>query len=230
MKRCWLRSVPTTYASTASGQVTSQRIAEAITGAENVRNLTTPCFIVNKEHTLSAGEQHYSATLAVAPTIPSNAQSGSTGNAFLMTCQLLINAPDGSHIRARGILDSGLSTSEWMTQSLHLPRSTRNVKISGIAGISHTPLLQPLQFLTCTHLKRSGIFKPLLCPGSCVTCLYNLSTTTQIGVIFPTSMHLAVPDFGQPNKIDILLGVSVHLCGCGIARPAEWTTRETCGI
>ena len=85
----------------------------------------------NKEHTPPAVEQQHSATLAVTPTIPSNAQSGSTGNALLITCQLLINAPDGSHIRARGLLKSGSSTSfisERMAQSLHLPRSTRNVK------------------------------------------------------------------------------------------------------
>ena len=50
----------------------------------------------SKEQAPPVGEQRHSSTLAVAPLITSNTQPGSSGKSLLMTCQLLVNAPDGS--------------------------------------------------------------------------------------------------------------------------------------
>ena len=76
--------------------------------------------------------------------VSSQTQSGS-GNALLMTCQMLVYAPDGTCVRAHGLLDSGSSTSfisEGMAQSLRLPLSSQHIRISGITGMSRGSLLQ----------------------------------------------------------------------------------------
>ena len=56
-----------------------------------------------------------SSALAVAPMVSSYAQSGyaqsGSGTTLLMTCQMFVNAPDGTCVRARSLLDSGSSTS-----------------------------------------------------------------------------------------------------------------------
>ena len=77
---------------------------------------------------------------SVQPSISSNAATGFACNALLMTCQLLVHAPDGSNVKAHGLLDSASSTSfvsERLAQSICLPRSSRTDSISGIAGLSH---------------------------------------------------------------------------------------------
>ena len=39
-------------------------------------------------------------TLVVTPLVPANAQPGASGSTLLMTCQVLVNSPDGSQFRA----------------------------------------------------------------------------------------------------------------------------------
>jgi len=61
-------------------------------------------------------------------------------NSLLMTCQIRVKSPNGSHVVARALLDSASSASfvsERLAQSLHLPRTKRDVVISGIAGLTH---------------------------------------------------------------------------------------------
>ena len=58
--------------------------------------------------------------------VTSNAAAGLTSNTLLMTCRILIDAPDGSSVEARAILDSASSASfvsERLSQALCLPRS-----------------------------------------------------------------------------------------------------------
>jgi hypothetical protein len=65
-----------------------------------------------------------------------------------MTCRVLVRGSDGSKVEARALLDSASSASfmsERLTQSLRLPRFHRDVRILGVAGLSHE---SPTQSLT----------------------------------------------------------------------------------
>ena len=60
---------------------------------------------------------------------------------------VLVDAPDGSSVKARAILDSVLSASivsEHLSQSLRLPQFQLVVQTSGIAGLSHNSLFKLL--------------------------------------------------------------------------------------
>ena len=53
---------------------------------------------------------------------------------------MLVDVPDGTSVEARALLDYASSAafiSECLTQSLFLPRSSQNLRISGVAGLSH---------------------------------------------------------------------------------------------
>ncbi len=74
------------------------------------------------------------------PNITSHAAMGFTSNSLLMTCCVSIDAPDGSTVKARALLDSASSASfvsERLAQSLCLPRSPLSARISGVAGLMH---------------------------------------------------------------------------------------------
>ena len=61
---------------------------------------------------------------------------------LLMTCRVLVTAPNGSRVEARAPLDNASSASfiyEHPTQCLGLPRVRQNVQMPGIAGTSPTP-------------------------------------------------------------------------------------------
>ena len=58
---------------------------------------------------------------SAAVDVSINAESGSSGSTLLMTCQMLVHAPDGYSVRVRGLLDSGSRASfisERMAQTL----------------------------------------------------------------------------------------------------------------
>ena len=64
----------------------------------------------NQEHPSTNRERVEASSLVVAPMVSSYAQYGS-GSVLLMTCQMLVYAPDGTYVQARGLLDSGSSIS-----------------------------------------------------------------------------------------------------------------------
>ena len=73
-----------------------------------------------------------SASNAATTTISSNVP--------LMTCRVLVIAPDGSTVNARVLLDSGSTVSfisERLAQVLRLPRSQQQAIIYGVAGLAH---------------------------------------------------------------------------------------------
>ncbi len=132
-----------------------------------------------------------------------------------MTCQILIHAPDGSSIRARGILDSGSSASfvsERVAQSLRLPRSTRNIHISGIAGISHNSPIHSMATFKISSVTNpsdksevNAIVVPRVTRDLPVQPVQLNSSWNHLA-----GLYLSDPDFGRPSKIDILLGVDVY--------------------
>lgn len=72
--------------------------------------------------------------------VPSHPAVKLKSSLLLMTCRVLVSAPDGPTVRARALLDNASSASfilEHQTQSLCLPRT-------GIGGMSHD---SPTQYL-----------------------------------------------------------------------------------
>ena len=81
-------------------------------------------------------------------------------NTFLMTCRILVCAPDGMQVEARPLLDNCSSASfisERLAQTLQLPRNYQKARISGVAGIHHHSASHhsALLFLLLRNLKSS---------------------------------------------------------------------------
>ena len=96
-----------------------------------------------------------SLELAKETKVTSNTATGVVSNTLLMTCQVMVKAPDGSSVKARALLDSALSTSfvsERLAQGLCLPRSRHNIRISGVAGLSHQSPLQSVATLSISSV------------------------------------------------------------------------------
>ena len=74
--------------------------------------------------------------------VPSHATIGLSSSSLLLTCEVRIDAPDGSSVKARALLDSASSASfisERLAQSLSLPHSPHSARISGVGPISLPP-------------------------------------------------------------------------------------------
>ena len=150
-----------------------------------------------------------------ASIVASNTQSGSNSNTLLMTCQVLVHAPDGSQVRARGLLDSGSSTSfisQRLVQSLHLQRFSKNLQISGIAGISHN---SPLHSISSFHVsptfspsKRMPVTAVVVPRVTCDLPVQSVRFNTKWEHL--SDLSLSDPDFGCPGRIDMLLGVDIY--------------------
>ncbi len=110
---------------------------------------------------------------------------------------ILIHA---SQIKARGLLDSGSSTSfvsQRLVQSLGLPKSSKKLQITGIAGISHN---SPLHSISTFHI--SPTFSPderTLSRGSLVHSLWH---SIQNGIIYLDWISLT-------RNLDVLFGVDI---------------------
>ena len=132
----------------------------------------------------------------------------------MMTCQVLVKAPDNSSVKAHALLDSASSTSfvsERLAQSLCLPRFHHNIRISGIAGLSHQSPLQSVATFdvspvhnTARSLCVSAIVVPRVTCDLPVQPIHFNSQWTHL-----KDLKLADPDFGRPGRIDILLGIDV---------------------
>ena len=156
-----------------------------------------------------------SSTSSTEPMVLSHTAAGITSNTLLMTCQVLVKAPDNSSVEARALLDSASSTSfvsERLAQSLCLPRFHHNIRISGIAGLSHqSPLQSVVTFnvspvhTTAKSLSVSAIVVPRVTCDLPVQPVHFDSQWTHL-----KDLKLADPDFGRPGRIDILLGIDVY--------------------
>ena len=148
--------------------------------------------------------------------VTSHTVAGLTSNALLMTCRVLIGAPDGTAVEDRAILDSASSASfvsERLAQTLCLPRLHQGTKISGIAGLSHsTPprsvACVKVSSTRCPHKKMevTAIVVPRV---TCDLPLHPVSFDLSWNHL--EDIQLAGPDFGRPGRIDLLLGVDVFV-------------------
>ena len=147
--------------------------------------------------------------------VSNHAATGFGSNALLMTCQVLAHSPDGIALKACALLDSGTSTSfvsDRLVQNLQLPKTSRDIKISGIAGISHhSPLHSVVNLVIspmhtkCDKINVSAVIIPRVTSDLPQHPVHQKSTWSHLH-----ELNLADPDFGHPGRIDILLGVDVY--------------------
>ena len=108
------------------------------------------------------------------------------------------------------MLDSGSSASfisEHLAQSLHLPRTSQNTRISGVAGFvrnSTQPITSFIVSLTLSPARKLVVSAVIVPRVTCDLPLHPIPFDDKW-----TGLQLADPEFGQPGKIDLLLGVEV---------------------
>ncbi len=164
-------------------------------------------------HVQTEGDE---AAATPADPLLSYAATGLAPSSLLMTCQVMVDAPDGSTVKARALLDSASSVSfisERLAQSLCLPRSPYSARISGVAGLVHKSPIQAITNFNVTATRSSDKkfdVTAVIVPR--VTCELPVHAVTQ----HPSWDHLhglrmADPNFGRPGKIDLLLGVDVFV-------------------
>ncbi len=127
---------------------------------------------------------------------------------------ILVSAPDGSSVEARALLDNASSASfvsERLVQSLSLPRINQDVRISGIGGISNDSPIQHVsnfQISAVRPSERKISIVAVVVPK--ITCdLPVIPVPFDLKWNHLSDLSLADPTFGQPGRIDVLLGVDV---------------------
>ena len=150
------------------------------------------------------------------PQVTSHTDVNLRSSALLMTCCVLVLAPDGSSMEARALLDNGSSVSfvsERLIQSLGLSHVHRNVRISGIAGSSpRSPLQSIASFqISAVHCNGKKInLTAIVIPK--VTCDLPVNPVPfELTWKHLSNIPLDDPAFGQPGRIDLLLGADVFV-------------------
>ena len=148
--------------------------------------------------------------------VGSHAAAKLTSNVLLMTCRVLITAPDGSTIEARALLDNASSASfisERLAHSLSLPRMSQSVSVSGIGGVYHKPPTQSVTRFQLSSLQTSGRkinVTAVVVPR--VTCDLPMKPVAfEMSWMHISDLPLADPGFGQPGRIDVLLGADIFV-------------------
>ena len=116
-------------------------------------------------------------------------------------------------MEARAILDSGSSASfisERLAQCLSLRRSSQNTRITGVAGFVRNSS-QPIASFQIAPFHQPGTkFAVTAVVVPCVTSdlpLQSISFNPKWNHL--SNLQLADPSFGQPGRIDLLLGVDI---------------------
>ena len=149
--------------------------------------------------------------------ISSNTSMGTLPDTLLMTCQVLVQGPDGSKVKARALLDSASSSSfisERLVQSLGIPRSHHKTTVSGVAGLTSPSPFKSVATVNILSTQPSSHRRitttAVVVPR--VTCDLPLNPIS----FKPDWTHLddillADPQFNSPGRIDLLLGVDIYV-------------------
>ena len=137
-------------------------------------------------------------------------------NVLLMTCQVFVQSPEGTLLKARALLDSGSSTSfvsERIAQALRLPRTNQSTILTGIACLSSKVASQATtQFYVRSVHDTSKLFHvdAMILPK--VTCdLPMYCVSSHLNWDHVTGLKLADPEFGVTGRIDLLLGINTFI-------------------
>ena len=166
-------------------------------------------------HTLLHLEENRPPFIDPVTTTSHHVSVGIESNMLLMTCQVLVETPQGT-VKARALLDSASSASfvsERFAQSLGLQRFSQNAKIRGIANLTSSTQAYPVtKFEIRSSLSLGHKHKVTAVVVPRVTCDLPVRT-----IPFHKEwkhlkgLQLANPDFGKPGRIDILLGVEIFV-------------------
>ena len=167
-------------------------------------------------HVDSPSDNHSSHSSDTPSKVVSNAAVKLKHSSLLMTCRVLVFAADGSPVEARALLDNASTSSfvsERLVQSLRLTRSHHNVSVSGIAGsLTNSPIQSVANFQISSALsnQRKIDLTAIVLPK--VTCDLPVSPVPfDLSWTHLSDIPLAYPAFGEPRRIDILLGVDVFV-------------------
>ena len=154
------------------------------------------------------------STNSSSENITSHAATGMKSDTLMMTCRVRVTGPHGITMDARALLDSASSASfisERLAQALRLQRSSHHATISGIAGLSHKSPIQSVASFDVSAVESNSTtinVTALIIPR--VTCdLPHHPVNFDLAWNHLNDVKLADPHFGQPGRIDILLGVDV---------------------
>ncbi len=133
---------------------------------------------------------------------------------LLMTCRVLVLAPNGVTMQCRALLDSASSASfvsERVAQRLRLSRSKHFAQIAGIGGIAHQS-----SSLSCVRFSIAPIQSPVSPTDDEAVVLPKVTSNLPLQPVplLPSWQHLsgirlADPDFGTPGAVDMILGIDV---------------------
>ena len=145
---------------------------------------------------------------------PSHLTTSIKPNSLLMTCRVMVTSPRGLSAQARGLLDSASSVSfisERLAQGLNLPRTHETLSFSGVAGLSHKSRTQQVTTFTISSTSPGG---EMISVSAIIVPKVTCDLPTQTVAYDPRWGHLkgitlADPEFGRPDKIDLLLGVDI---------------------
>ena len=180
---------------------------------------STPVSVVNMRDQQTTSETQASSQ-PMSPNAPAfvpvsnHFASQLSSNTLMMTCRVLVSAPDGTCVEARALLDNASSASfatERLAQTLQLPRSKQRASISGIAGISHGATNQSITSFAVsplnnpqTKLEVAAILVPKITRDLPFAPIPLKEEWEHLA-----DLNLADPDFGNPCKVDLLLGIDV---------------------
>ena len=171
--------------------------------------------VLHIENPSGQGPSH-PATNGDVNSVISNAATGLKTDALMMTCRVLVNSPDGRTMEARALLDSASTASfvsERLAQALHLRRTSHSATISGIAGLSHrSPTHSVTSFsISSVNLPSDKIDVTALIVQQVTSDLPHHPVSFSLAWNHLSDVDLADPHFGQPGKVDILLGVDIFV-------------------
>ena len=158
-------------------------------------------------------------------------------SSLLMTCRVLVFAPDGSSVGARALIDNGSTSSfisERLVQSLRLPRSQHKISVWGIAGSLKSSRVRSIANFQVSSTYSDGKkidLTAIVLPK--VTCDLPVSPVPfDLSWSHLSGLPLADPSFGEPQRVDLLLGADIFsdvlLHGRRTGPPGSPVALETC--
>ena len=144
----------------------------------------------------------------------SNTTTGLHHNVLLKTCRVIVYGTDGAAAEARALLDDGSTLSlisERLASGLQLKRSKQKVAISGVAGLTTDSQYKTIANLrissTRANSKKMDLTAVVVPKVTCDLPINPIPFDTSWSHI--DGLDLADPSFGEPGRVDLLLGIDV---------------------
>ena len=127
-------------------------------------------------------------------------------NALLMTCNVRVYGHNGTFVEARALLDCASSASfisDKLATGLNLQRTKQHAVISGITGFTQRSTQQPI---TSFVISVTAMIVPRVTSDLPLVPIPHDQNWQHL-----SALPLADPQYGQPGRIDILLGIDIYI-------------------